>query len=57
MNNIFQLIDGLEPVDPKILDAFRKEMQEKVIPEIVKNQTRQTELARESRHWIVGNNL
>ena len=54
MKDIFDLIEGLEPVDPKILEAFMAEMEERVIPEIVETIYRRHRDAAESRKWIIG---
>lgn len=53
MNDIFELIEGLEPVDPKALEAFQVEMEQRVIPEIVETVRRRQRDAAESRHWII----
>jgi hypothetical protein len=54
MRDIFDQIEGLQPVDPKIIEAFRQEMEGRVIPEIVKVVRERERLARESRRWIIG---
>ena len=53
MSDIFELIEGLEPVDPKAIEAFRAEMEQRVIPEIVETLHRRQRDAAESRHWII----
>ena len=53
MNDIFDLIPGLQPVDATLIEAFRKEMEELVIPEIVKVVRERERLAVDSRRWIV----
>lgn len=54
MSDIFQLIEGLEPVDPKVIEAFREEMEQRVIPEIVETIHRRHRDSVESRKWIIG---
>lgn len=49
--NAFESIEGLTPVDPKALADFQREMNEQVIPEIVKVVQDRRMLAAESRHW------
>ena len=49
--DISELIQGLEPVDPKELEAFRREMTDNVIPKIVRKVEERRELAAESRRW------
>ena len=48
---VFDLIEGLTPVDPKALADFKQEMTQEVIPEIVKVVEERRLLAAESRHW------
>lgn len=52
--DIFDLIEGLEPVDPKVIEAFKTEMEQRVIPEIVETVHRRHQDAVESRKWIIG---
>ena len=52
--DIFDLIEGLEPVDPEVLKVFKQEMEEQVIPEIVETIRRRHRDAVESRKWIIG---
>lgn len=52
--DIFDLIDGLQPVDPGSIEEFRRTMNEEVIPEIVKVVRERERLAQESLHWIIG---
>lgn len=50
-------IEGLLPLTDEqraALDEFRREMEERVIPEIVETVRRRQELARESSHWTIG---
>jgi hypothetical protein len=47
---VFDLIDGLTPVDPKALTDFMKEMTEQVIPEIVRVMDERLMLAAQSRN-------
>jgi hypothetical protein len=48
---VFDLIEGLTPIDPKALADFKEEMTQEVIPEIVKVVEERRMLAAESRHW------
>ena len=48
---VFDLIEGLTPIDPKALAEFKQEMTQEVIPEIVKVVEERRMLAAESRHW------
>lgn len=48
---VFDLIEGLTPIDPKALAEFKEEMTQEVIPEIVKVVEERRMLAAESRHW------
>lgn len=50
-NSVFELIDGLKPVDPKELEDFQKAMTEEVIPEIVEIIEERKLKAAESRNW------
>ena len=52
--DIFKEIKGLTPLSPeqrKVIEEFRREMEEEVIPEIVNAVERRQELAAESRTW------
>ena len=49
--NVFDLIDGLAPVDPKAFEDFRQEMASEVIPQIVKIVEERRLLAAKSRSW------
>ena len=49
--NSFLNIEGLKPVQPKMLDAFQQKMTKEVIPEIVKVVEKRRSKAAESRHW------
>jgi hypothetical protein len=48
---VFDLIDGLSPVDPRGLEDFNRAMTEEVIPEIVEIIEERRLKAAESRHW------
>jgi hypothetical protein len=48
---VFDLIDGLTPVDPSALEDFKQAMTRDVIPEIVKIVEERRLKAAESRHW------
>lgn len=48
---VFDLIDGLTPVDPNALDDFKRAMTEDVIPEIVRVVEERRLGAAKSRHW------
>ncbi len=48
---VFDLIQGLTPVNPKALEEYLKTMNQEVIPEIVKVVEERRILAAESRHW------
>lgn len=52
--NVFDEIEGLEPVDPKVLEEFSRVMTDVVIPEIVQVMQERARLAAESRKWILG---
>lgn len=47
---VFDQIEGLKPVDPNALEDFKREMTERVIPEIVQVVEERRTLAAESRH-------
>ena len=52
--SVFELIDGLEPVDPKKLkdfENFEKTMTDEVIPKIVDIVEQRRLKAAESRNW------
>jgi hypothetical protein len=49
--DIFEVIEGLTPVDPAALADFQRAMNDEVIPEIVKVVQERRMLAAESRHW------
>jgi hypothetical protein len=49
--DVFEVIEGLSQVDPKLLADFQRAMNEEVIPEIVKVVEARRMLAAESRHW------
>lgn len=48
---VFELIEGLEPVDPQVIEEFKQAMTERVIPEIVKIVEERRLKAAESRQW------
>ena len=48
---MFDLIEGLTPVDPRALEDFKHAMTEEVIPEIVKIVEERRLLAATSRNW------
>ena len=50
-NNIFDLIEGLKPVDPAALEEFEEAMSEEVIPKIVEVVEERRLKAAVSRHW------
>lgn len=47
--SIFEVVEGLTPVDPELLKDFQQAMKEDVIPEIVKVIEERRLLAAESR--------
>lgn len=49
--DVFEVIEGLKPVDPKALEDFKREMTDEVIPEIVRAVEERRKLAAESRNW------
>jgi hypothetical protein len=49
--DVFEMIEGLTPVDPNALAEFQRAMTDEVIPEIVKVVEERRMLAAESRHW------
>ncbi len=49
--DVFEVIEGLTPVDPNALADFQRAMNEEVIPEIVRVVEERRMLAAESRHW------
>lgn len=48
-DDVFDLVEGLKPVDPKRLHDFEKTMKDKVVPEIVKVVEQRRLFAAESR--------
>jgi hypothetical protein len=48
---VFDIIEGLQPVDEAALAEFSRAMHEEVIPEIVKVVEERRLAAAESRHW------
>lgn len=53
--NVFESIEGLQPISPDALADFQRAMNEEVIPEIVKVVEERKMLAAESRHWQLKN--
>jgi len=49
--DVSDVIKGLTPVDPKVLEAFTREMTDQVIPEILRVVEERRVLAAESRLW------
>lgn len=49
-NGLFQLVEGLSPVDASAIADYEREMQEEAIPEIVRDVERRRLLAAESRN-------
>ncbi len=49
--------NGLTIADYKIIADFQREMNEKVIPKIVKAVRRRQILASKSKHWFIGRSL
>lgn len=49
MNNILEEIEGLEKLDPALLEDFKQEMTEKVIPEVITIMQERAILAEEAR--------
>jgi hypothetical protein len=47
---VFELVEGLTPVDPEALEAFKRAM-DKAIPEIAEQEDERRALAAESRRW------
>ena len=52
-NDFLDLMDGLEPIDPKVLADFRNEMVLKVIPTVLQDIEKRRLLADVSRRWII----
>jgi hypothetical protein len=48
---VSNVVQGLTPIDPTVLEEFLREMNEKVIPEIVEIVEERRLLAAESRQW------
>jgi hypothetical protein len=51
--DVFDLIDGLDLVDPKELSDFERAMITEVIPEITRVVEERQAAAAESRHWFL----
>jgi hypothetical protein len=49
--NVFDLIEGLTPVDPSAFEDFRREMTTEIIPQIVKIVEERRLLAAKSTNW------
>jgi len=49
--SLFEMIEGLTPLDPTLLAEFKDEMTREVIPEIVKVVEERRLAAAESREW------
>ena len=47
--DVFQLVDGLKPVDPKTLAEYERTMKDEVVPAIVKVVEQRRLFAAESR--------
>jgi len=52
-NDFLDLMDGLEPIDPKVLADFRNEMVLQVIPTVLQDIEKRRLLADVSRRWII----
>lgn len=50
-NNVFDVIEGLKPVDQNALADYKRAMTDEVIPEIVRVVEERRMLAAESRRW------
>ena len=50
-SNVFDVIEGLTPVDQNALTDFTRTMTEEVIPDIVRVVEERRMLAAESRRW------
>lgn len=48
-SGVFKLVEGLKPVDPKVLADFEKEMADQGIPNIIEDVEKRRMLAAESR--------
>ena len=48
---VSDVVQGLKPVDPSVLEDFLKEMNEQVIPDILRIVEERRLLAAESRQW------
>lgn len=49
-DSILDKLEGTSPLDSKVMEGFKKEMDEDVIPQIVKVVEERQMLAHESRH-------
>jgi hypothetical protein len=49
--SVFDLVEGLTPVDPSALAEFEHAMTEEVIPEIVRVVEERRTLAADTRQW------
>ena len=50
-NDVFDVIEGLKPVDQSALADYKRAMTDEVIPEIVRVVEERRMLAAESRRW------
>jgi hypothetical protein len=51
--NVSEVLEGTTPVDPKALEDFKREMTEKVIPEILRVVEERRVVAAESREFQI----
>lgn len=49
--DLFDIVEGLSPVEPEALEDFRRAMTEEVIPETLRAIEERCELAVECREW------
>lgn len=49
--DVFDVIEGLQAVDPNAFEDFKRAMTDEVIPEIVRAVEERRMLAAESREW------
>jgi len=50
-NDVFELIEGLKPVDQSAVESFQKGMKEQVIPDILRIVEERRTLAAQSGLW------
>ncbi len=48
-NSIFDLVEGLKPVDRKDLEEYERAMRDEAIPEMLEESRRRAQLARDAR--------